>query len=358
MKTKSIIALALGASLAIGSCKDKDDDTAVTPAESATTSKVLASFASNIAIANLADLEAKAQALDIAINTYITTSSQSTLTAAQQGWYSTRISWEQSESFLFGPVATKELDPAIDSWPVNFVDIDSVVNGNATYTEEFINSLDPTLKGFHPIEYLLFGQNGTRKFDDLSSRQKDYLKALSAHLKRITAQMHTEWNVTGGNYATQVSAAGTPVSTEFATQQDAMLEIVNGMIGIVDEVSAGKIEDPFAAKDASLEESPFAKNSWTDFKNNITGVRNVYTGKYLTQGTSISAWVQQYNKSADTKILQRIDAAIANLGAYTTPFGEAIISQPGNITATQTVLDDLKTTMEEDLLPLILQHTK
>jgi hypothetical protein len=44
-------------------------------------------------------------------------------------------------------------------------------------------------------------------------------------------------------------------------------EIVNGMIGICDEVANGKMLDPFVAADPSLEESPYSQNSLTDFKN-------------------------------------------------------------------------------------------
>jgi predicted lipoprotein len=268
------------------------------------------------------------------------------------------VSWEQSEAFLFGPVATMELDPAIDSWPVNFVDIDSVINDTENvFTEEFINSLDPTLKGFHPIEYLAFGENGQRDYTSLTSRQKQYLLALGAHLKRITAQMINEWKADGGNFSAQVSGAGHSTS-QYTTQKEAMLEIANGIIGIIDEVGSGKIEEPFAAKDASLEESPFAKNSWTDFKYNITGAQNVYMGKYLVDGKGLTDFVQAHNKDLDLKIQQKLTAAIQNLGAYSTPFGEAIISQPAAIAATQAQLADLKDLMENELIPLIQQHVK
>lgn len=358
MKIRSILALSASTLLVMGACKKDKEETTLLPVNNTIAAKVLADFSTNIAIANLEDLNSKASELDVAVNAFVNSPSDASLQTAQQKWYSTRIAWEQSEAFLFGPVATMELDPAIDSWPVNFVDIDSVISGNDTYSESFIDSLNPTLKGFHPIEYLLFGKNGARKFDELSTKEKNYLVALSLHLKTITAKMHHEWVVSGGNYATQVSAAGTSASTEFATQKEAMLEIANGIIGIVDEVGGGKIEDPFVSKDPSQEESPFSKNSWADFKNNIIGVRNVYTGKYSAQGTSMSDWVKLYNKSLDTKIQQRIEAAINNLGAYTTPFGEAILNQPANIQATQTVLNDLKTTMEEELIPLIQQYVQ
>lgn len=350
--------LALATIVLSSACKKTTGDDTSAIVDVSLTGKVLGHFATNVATANLFDLQNRATEMDAAIGLFVSSPSQNGLEAARQKWYATRIAWEQSEAFLFGPVATKELDPAIDSWPVNFVDIDSVISGNSAYSNDFMDSLNPTLKGFHPIEYLLFGNNGSRQYNDLSPRQLQYLLALSAHLKRVTAQMYQEWWVNGGNYATQVSAAGTGASTEFATQKDAVLEVVNAMVGIVDEVSNGKIQDPFSEQNPGLEESPFSANSWTDFKNNITGVRNVYYGQYGLTGVSLSDWVKQYNKSLDTKIAQKIDAAINNINGYTMPFGQAIINQPSSIVATQGLLNDLKNTLEGELIPLVQQHVK
>jgi putative iron-regulated protein len=351
----SFVLLASGAILFTACKKDKDEATADT---SSTPGIVLNDFTKNIAEANLTDLASKASLLNDAISAFVASPSSAGLQSVQQNWYATRTIWEQSEAFLFGPVATMELDPAIDSWPVNFVDIDSVINNNGNvFTESFIDSLNPTLKGFHPIEYLAFGQNGNRDYTTLTARQKEYMLALGSHLKRITAQMIFEWKADGGNYSGHVKGAGQSGS-QFATQQEAVLEIANGIIGIIDEVGSGKIEEPFATKDATLEESPFAKNSWTDFKNNLTGAKNVYMGKYLLEGKGMKDLVQQYNKSLDLQIQQKLDAAIQNLGSYTTPFGESIINQPAAVLATQTQLADLKDLLENELIPLIQHNVK
>jgi putative iron-regulated protein len=347
--------VAASAVMLVVSCKKDNETTADT---TTTPGVVLNDFTKNIAEANLTDLSAKASLLNDAIVTFVASPSQSGLQNIQQNWYATRVSWEQSEAFLFGPVATMELDPAIDSWPVNFVDIDSVINNNGNvFTESFIDSLDPTLKGFHPIEYLAFGENGQRDYTSLTARQKEYFVALGAHLKRVTAQMINEWKADGGNYSGQVKGAGQSGS-QYTSQKEALLEIANAMIGIIDEVGSGKIEEPFATKDASLEESPFAKNSWTDFKNNLTGAKNVYMGKYLLEGKGMKDLVQQYNKSLDLQIQQKLDAAIQNLGSYTTPFGESIINQPAAVLATQTQLADLKDLLENELIPLIQHNVK
>jgi putative iron-regulated protein len=352
---KLIACLCLMAIVAVG-CK-KDDETTSTDT-STVQGEVLGNFVTNIAVPNLTDLSVKAAALNVSIKAFVATPSQAGILEMQQKWYATRVSWEQSEAFLFGPVATKDLDPAIDSWPVNFVDIDTVVNNTTNvFTEAFIDSLDPTLKGFHPIEYLIFGTNGTRTYTELNARQIQYLAALGNQLQRVTAQMIHEWKVDGENYGGQIMGAGNKGS-QFASQKEALLEITNAMIGIIDEVGSGKIEEPFVSKNPSLEESPFAKNSWTDFKNNIKGSQNVYMGKFLVQGKGLSNFVQLYNKSLDVKIQQKLESCILNIGSYTTPFGESILNQPAAVQSTQTQLADLKDLLEKELIPLIQLNAK
>lgn len=351
----SFMLLASGAILFVGCKKDSNETTADT---SSVPGSVLNDFTRNVAEPNLTDLSVKAALLDDAIVAFVANPSSGGLLTIRQNWYDTRVAWELSEAFLFGPVATMDLDPAIDSWPVNFVDIDSVINNNGNvFTQSFIDSLDPTLKGFHPIEYLAFGENGQRDYTSLTARQKEYMVALGAQLKRVTAQMIHEWKADGGNYSGQVSGAGQSGS-RYVSQKEAMLEIANSMIGIIEEVGTGKIQEPFANKDASLEESPFAKNSWTDFRYNITGAKNVYMGKYTVQGKGMKDFVQLYNKSLDLQIQQKMDAAVQNLASYTTPFGESILNQPAAIVATQAQLADLKNLLETQLVPLIQQHVK
>ena len=53
-------------------------------------------------------------------------------------WKLTRQHWELTESFLFGPVANLEIDPAIDDWPINYVDLDSVMVQNSIFTPQMV----------------------------------------------------------------------------------------------------------------------------------------------------------------------------------------------------------------------------
>ena len=58
--------------------------------------------------------------------------------------------------------------------------------------EAYIEGLDEehdALKGFHPIEYLLWGVNGDKKAADLTDREKEYLVALAQNLFKLANEV-------------------------------------------------------------------------------------------------------------------------------------------------------------------------
>lgn len=347
---KTILLSTLLIATAFTSCKkDKDDDT-TTPA--VTSSEILTDFTNKIALDYYNELNNKATALKNAVTTLQASQTSTNLQNAKQAWINARVEWEQCEGFLFGPVSTLSLDPAIDDWPVNRVDLDSLLASPVVFTQSYLNAAPTTLKGFHPIEYLLFGNNSQKQIGDFTAREFEYLTALAENLNSVTAQIENSWLESGGNFQSQVINAGQSGS-QYASRQDAMLEIANALIGIIDEVAAGKIEEPFVAQDSTLEESHFSKNTWTDFKNDLIGARNVYKCSYQETGKGLTNFVNAHNKTLDTEILQQFDAAINNISAYTTTFGSAIFNQPAAVLNTQTVLNNLKTKLEEGLIPLI-----
>ena len=82
---------------------------------------------------------------------------------ADAAWRAMRKYWEQSEAFLYGPAATYSIDPHIDSWPLDFNAMNSLLNNAdqmAQIEEEggaYVgDKLGYALKGFHAAEYLLF----------------------------------------------------------------------------------------------------------------------------------------------------------------------------------------------------------
>lgn len=348
---KNALWLALPAVIMISSCKKDNNETEDTDALK---TEILAAVSANVCSASYSDMLAKANALQTAVNNLTSTPTESNLTTARTAWKSMRVTWEQSEAWLFGPVEADNIDPRIDTWPVDFTQLDQILNNSDVLNEAYVDGLDDALKGFHPIEYILWGVNGNRTAVTLTAREKQYLLALTQNLVKLSTSANDSWT---NGYNTQLATAGKG-STEFTTQQSAYLQLVDAMSGICEEVANSKMLEPFDNQDPTKEESPFAKNSVTDFTNNIKGVMAMYQGRFTTDGKGIEDLVRASNLSLDGEIKSKYETAIAALGAFTKPFGEAIISEPTKVQNAMNKVNELEEVLDGKLKPFIQQQVK
>ena len=87
--------------------------------------------------------------------------------AACEAWKLARDYWEKSEAWLFGPAGDYNVDPHIDSWPLDKTGMDALLNNPAQMAQmddegNYVgNYLGYALQGFHAIEYLLFELTNT-----------------------------------------------------------------------------------------------------------------------------------------------------------------------------------------------------
>jgi len=314
---------------------------------------VLDDVATKVILATYIDLDAKAGALESAVTTLNTATTDQNLAAAQQAWRDARRPWEQSEAFLFGPVDTKGIDPSIDDWPVNKADLDAVLASGDALTKEYIDGLDGSLKGFHTIEYLLFGVGASKTAAQLTPRELEYLTAVTQSFKGETSELRTSWEPSGENFVAELAGAGEEGSI-YTSQADALQEVVAGMIGICDEVASGKISGPYSEQDRTKEESQFSDNSNADFQDNIRSVRNLYRGYYTgTSGNGIGSLVEEKNPTLHAKVGQQIEAAITAIGEMQPSFGEAIFSNKEKVDAAIDAINELKQTLEGEVMPIM-----
>lgn len=346
-----------GCALLFAACKKES----VTPASDTdtpvTSTQILDGFAANIAEANYNDLAARTSDLMDLVTTFNAAPTDAGLDACRQAWRNARNSWEQSEACLFGPVASDNIDPRIDTWPVNFTDLEAQLAGSNAFDAAYINSLEDALKGFHPIEYLLWGQDGSKTAAQFTAREHEYLQALTVNLHDLTAQLSASWDPavpTSYHHTFSNAGAGNVV---YPTQQAAFEELVNAMAGICDEVANGKIGEPFILQDPGLEESPYSSNSMTDFRNNMRGVENVYLGRYASDGAALEDLVRTHDLQLDASVKQHIAAARQALDNVTLPFGEAITAQPVQVQNAIDAINALAVVLEDELLPFVQLHT-
>ena len=341
--------LLIASALIVGCGGDEDD---VTDVEAYDASSILNHYANNVVLTIYTDLDTKAGELLASVKTLNEDTTQTNLENAQQAWVASRIPWERSEAFLFGPVDTQGLDPALDSWPVNREDLQAVLDSDDELIVDSVAGLEDTLKGFHTIEYLLFREGDQRQASDITDRELEYLLASVMNLKDSTAQLANAWAADGENFVNTIASAGEG-NNVYPSQSSGLQEMVNGMITIADEVANGKISDPFNEEDTKLVESQFSFNSIADFQNNIRGIQAVYTGNYNNDGPGLDDFVSGSDADLDTRFKSEVQAAIDAIGAIPDPFRDSITA---NRPAVQSAIDAVSTvhiTLEKNILTLV-----
>jgi predicted lipoprotein len=353
MKKILLIATTIGA-LGITACKKSESTTAISFDELKTLA--LKDFTNNVAMTGYFDLDNAATNLNIAIQNLNTNGTETNLTAAKAAWINMRSIWEQCEGFLFGPVEDNDYDPQMDTWPTDYVQMDSLLNSANALAISDIQKLTLSLRGYHPIEYIIFGNHGNRTAASITARQKQYMVSLSEDLKNTCHQLYLSWITAPTNFSNQVINAGT-VNSLYSKKQEVYLAIVEGLIAICEEVGEGKMKEPFDAQDPSIVESPYSGNSISDFRNNIIGLQNVYLARYASNdGRGISDLVASKNISLDNKIQSQIAAAINSFSNITSFYEYAIVNQRLQCLQTMTALNTLKETLENELKPFVIQY--
>jgi len=328
--------------------------------------KVLSDFGTTVGNPLYNDFETKAGTLKAAVTTLAGNPTQANLDAARAAWKDVRVVWEQSEGFLIGPVEDDNYDPYMDTWPTDHNAMESLLTGNQQITADYLAGLgtdstkeaELTLRGFHPLEYLLWGTDGNRQ-PTYTSKEKDYMIALATDVYNNVSGLKTK----GATFFTAELAQPGVTGSRYNNKKDALEALASGLIDIVGEVGEGKMVEPFGATvndaDSTITESPYSHNSLIDFRNNIIGARNAYLCSYgSATGKSLSDLVKANNATLDQTIKSQFEAAINSFDGITTTFEQAVYKQRSQIQNTLTALTTLKGTLEDNLVPYIQQYVK
>lgn len=293
------------------------------------------------------------------------------IAAAGEAWKRSRKSWELSEAFLFGPASQHNIDPHIDSWPLDKAAMDDLLADiRAGKSWSIDNNGGYGLLGFHSIEYMLFELSADQNTSlthstDYTAEELQYLLAVAQDLRDQCVLLEACWagddNISdvkrtilseadlgfGEAYGSEMKNAR-QAGSRFKTYQAAAEEIIQGCIDIADEVGNTKIGRPNSA--ASLEdknyiESPYSLNSIEDFIDNIRSIENSYFGS-LDGDASLSDYVKSVDAALDAEVRQAIDAAIAAIALVPEPFAKHATDQAAS-NAVTVVGTDLVNTLQK-----------
>lgn len=369
--THSIIAMALISTLAACGGSGSDDGASPSAKPSASgnaiaefefsATEMIINLTDDVIISGYATLAQKGKEMLLATQTLVTNKTQGNLIAAQAVWKAARQPWEQGEAHIFGPVDSQNIDPHLDDWPLDTSSLTAVLANNSGFDAKMIKGFNDDLQGFHTIEYLLFGDgvlDNEKSETELTIKESEYLAALAEVFRDYTKILDDAWQVsydgqiTSKPYGYFLKNPSSENKIFYHSQFGVIEELINGMIGIVNEVRITKIANAslasIALADTSKVESQYSWNSLTDFSDNIIGIRNLYQGEF--EGAADKQGIIDFVKASDERIALRvggeIDDAIVKInaiaGANNMPFRQAILDVAGRVRV-QTAIDALST---------------
>ncbi len=322
--------------------------------------KVLENLVSNVIVPTYTDLADDVEDLEETLNGLtVNTITQAQINEACEDFKDARENWERSEAFLMGAASDFDVDPTIDSWPLNR----SLL---LTYFQSGMNDEmleDATILGFHALEFILFRNGQPRKVAELQgndtytnfekitgAQELAYAQTICKLLKERCFQLQVAWEgatdknasrvavvkaagldylTAGGlSYGDNLTLAGISGSkSSFPTLKAAIAQVLSddegSCVGIANEVGTAKIANPFAAADIAYVESPYSYNSITDFRDNIRSIRNVWLGstnKTANQYSFHTFFASVNKESVNKSLEQTYVSAIESISQMPAPF--------------------------------------
>ena len=299
-------------SMGFSSCSSDDDDNKGNTVEEQNnalkemTGKYLSDVV-NPTYTNLANETERLYQLITALNTKLqagSTVAQSDIDAICTSYKNARKYWEQSEAFLYGAASDFEIDPHIDTWPLDVPTLandlsddkkieslkGAAVNGRA---RDFLTSEN---LGFHGIEFIFFRNGKNREVaifnndatEDYTYKGEEYFKGMTvtgkeevifatavacdlrdkcwqlevawlgndapaAHRTRVSemARVYNDFNTTveknNMSYCADLLAAGSSTSTQASWKKVVETILVSGCSNICAEVADQKMGQAYRA---------------------------------------------------------------------------------------------------------------
>lgn len=281
------------------------------------------------------------------------TMTQSQIDAACEAFKNARREWERSEAFLYGSASDNNIDPHIDSWPLDHEGLVSVLTNasliagfKSEIPEKFVsekNELFQSVLGFHGMEFVLFREGKNRTVSAFKANETEegmtsvkgidelaFLAAVAGDVKNMTAMLEFTWMGNAASNETKqvlednkyvfssmrnngLAANGTMCFGEFlltpaqTTGYKSWPGTINqifvgGCSNICNEVQEQKLGQAWrvlngqggTTEDGEKEskdyiESPYSHRSFIDYKDNLYSIKNTLYGTRDIDATTPAA---------------------------------------------------------------------
>lgn len=354
-----ILAVGFIGLIVLGCSSDDDSTTEVVVDDAIEASSVIENYA-DLVLANYQAALVDAEAMNVAIQTFVATPTEENFEAAKEAWLTSRESYGPSEAFRFanGPIDTgdtEEIEGYLNSWPLDEAYIDyvegdvdaGIINNLAdfpTLTKEILTGEngnggeENVAIGYHAIEFLLWGQDltapsenlaGQRAYTDFvdggtaanQDRRREYLAIVADLLTDHLQIIIDEWS---GDYR----------STFLALDED---EALDNIISSIAELSRSELAIERMAvalqnQDQEDEHSCFSDNTHRDIRLNLAGIVNVYTGTYgSVDGNSLQDLIEEADADLATELDALLATAVTDVDATLDPFDLAIVDGESSV---------------------------
>ena len=236
-----LAAAAMTLSFSFVSCDDDDDDDGSRAEKAEILESVVSVYLNSVVYPTYADMsDATEELFDLidALNTKLqagTDATQDEIDAICAKYKEARYYWEESEAFLYGAASDFNIDPHIDTWPLELEVLASVLS-QVTSTSDLASTDDDTAisaarstftgegeLGFHGIEFIFFRDGEPR---DVSIFNNDEVESYEDYFSKVSVGAKTEViyaRATAGDlrdrtYQMEVSWAGDNADSEHVSR--------------------------------------------------------------------------------------------------------------------------------------------
>lgn len=289
------------------------------------------------------------------------------LEEARRAWRTARIPYLQSEAYRYygGPIeqGDPEREPALNAWPIDESTIDYVRDRSSDeilptgiVNDRSITIDGPALRarneaagetaittGYHPIEFLLWGQDdpdldgaGQRSHTDYvtdgsgdanADRRAEYLRVALALLRDDLSAVLAEWRDEPDTFR-RGFVEGDP--------RTALRDVLIGLsVMSGPELAGERIGVAMTTGDQEDELSCFSDATSEELGYDVLGLQNVYLGRYVrtdgtvVEGPSLSDLVRARDSALDERMRDQLEETVSAAAALDGPFDRAILSTEG-----------------------------
>lgn len=308
-----------------------------------------------IAVPTLDDVAARLVDLRVACETLAVKMNATALQDAQAAWRAARVPWKQADAFGFGPATDLRLTAAMDQ-PIDPSKVEEEVTGTAAISEDAVTGMGANRKGFHALEYLLFGANDAAQLAVLtaSPRRVALAIAYAQNLESRGAELRAAWT------GEQDLLAHPGVANEtYPTVADSIDAFVNESVFLAELAADARLGKPSGTATGGvpqpdLVESRPSDNSLDDLTNTLRGIRNVYFGtRDGRPGKGIGKLIAAASPSTDRDVRLALDASLAAVAAIPRPFEAALEAHAPEIEVALTQIKELKTILATEVVGVL-----